>query len=100
MPKMSERRGRRLQQERAARGPSSRLRPQKVGYTEAYRRWRLARAGGIVLIAVGIVMAVVHIGAHLGDFTLLPLQDLLIGWPMAGVLVIFGLVLAGRRPRH
>ena len=104
MPKISARALKRRQQERAgaadARGGLRR--PQKAAYTAAYRKWLVGRIFGFILMAVGVVMALVHIGAHLGNFSLLPtvgLQDLLIGWPMAGVLFIIGGVFASRRIR-
>lgn len=69
--------------------------PQPSLYTAAYRRVRRRRAVGWVLVAVGVVMAVVHIGAHLGRLHLLGYQDLLIGYPMAAILVLAGVVLVG-----
>ncbi|SEP53542.1 hypothetical protein [Amycolatopsis saalfeldensis] len=102
MPKVSARGRDRRTRERAAEAGARRatLRPQKPGYVAGYRKWLVVRAFGFVLIGVAVVMAVVHIGAHLGKFSLLPttgLQDLLIGWPMAGVLFLIGAVFAGRR---
>ncbi|MEU0469597.1 hypothetical protein ABZ215_36835 [Amycolatopsis sp. NPDC006131] len=104
MPKMSSGGRKRRQQQRAMEANLRRemSKPGKVAYTAAYRRWLVGRAVGWALMVVGVVMAVVHIGAHLGNFTLLPttgLQDLLIGWPMAGLLFIVGAVFAGRRVR-
>ena len=48
-----------------------------------------------MVVVVGVVMAVVHIGAHLGRLHLLGYQDLLIGYPMAAILVLAGVVLVG-----
>lgn len=104
MPKISTRGRLRRQRQRSleadARGGLRK--PQKAAYTAAYRKWLAVRVVGFVLMAVGVVMAVVHIGAHLGNFSLLPtvgLQDLLIGWPMAAVLFLVGAVFASRRVR-
>jgi hypothetical protein len=46
-------------------------------------------------VAAGAVMAVVHIVAHLGRLQIVGYQDLLIGYPMATVLVLVGLLFAG-----
>ncbi|MEU0510975.1 MULTISPECIES: hypothetical protein [Amycolatopsis] len=104
MPKMSSGGRKRRQQQRTMEANLRRemSKPGKVAYTAAYRRWLIGRAFGWVLMAVGVVMAVVHIGAHLGNFSLLPtagMQDLLLGWPMAGLLFTTGAVFAGRRLR-
>ncbi|GAA3857184.1 hypothetical protein [Amycolatopsis tucumanensis] len=104
MPKMSSGGRKRRQQQRATEANLRRevSKSSKVAYTAAYRRWLIGRTFGWALMAVGVVMAVVHIGAHLGNFSLLPtvgMQDLLLGWPMAGLLFIIGAVFAGRRLR-
>ena len=104
MPKISTRSRQRRDRQRAlaAKAHGGRVQPQKATYTVAYRKWLVGRVFGFVLMGIGVVMAVVHIGAHLGNFSLLPtvaLEDLLIGWPMAGVLFIIGGVLASRRLR-
>lgn len=77
----------------AARTPRSSL------YTAAYRRLRRRRAAGWVLVALGVVMAVVHMISHLGRLQLLGYQDLLIGYPTAAVLVLAGVVLIGSTAR-
>lgn len=104
MPKVSTRGRDRRARQRALEAGARRAaaKPEKAGYTGAYRKWLVVRVAGFVLMGVGVVMAIVHIGAHLGKFSLLPtvgLQDLLIGWPMAGVLFLIGGVFAGRRFR-
>lgn len=94
MPKISRGRRRKPDEKQA------KVRPQKIGYTDAYRRWLIGRAVGFILMGIGAVMAAVHIFAHLGDFSLLStsaMDDLLLGWPMAAVLFLVGAILAGRR---
>ncbi len=49
-----------------------------------------------ILMVVGVVVAGSHILEHLGVIRLLPnaaLQDILIGYPTAGVLVVLGLAM-------
>lgn len=73
--------------------------PQKTTYTKAYRRWLAWRITGFSLVGIGLAMAASHIIAHLGHLRFLPTsgtQDLLIGFPMAALLVLAGVVLAGR----
>lgn len=77
-----------------------RVKPQKIVYSTAYRRWLIARSVGSTLMGIGVVIAAVHIFAHLGDFSVLStsaMDDLLIGWPMAAILFLIGVILAGRR---
>ncbi|MCX8557099.1 hypothetical protein OS121_18755 [Mycolicibacterium mucogenicum] len=47
------------------------------------------------LVGIGAVMAVVHGITHLGRLTLIGYQDLLLGYPMASVLVLGGFILVG-----
>jgi hypothetical protein len=58
-------------------------------------RRHAARLGGAALVLIGAVMGIAHVFEHLGAFRLLApgWQDLLLGYPMAGLLVISGLVL-------
>lgn len=71
----------------------------KVQYTAAYRRRLVLKAAGWALMAVGVIMALAHMVEHLGRLQLMSegLQDLLIGYPMAGLLFVAGLVMIGRR---
>lgn len=73
----------------------SRFPPQPSPFTAAYRRVRRRRAVGWVLVGIGLVMAVVHMVAHLGRLSLVGYQDLLAGYPMAAILVVGGTVLVG-----
>lgn len=61
------------------------------------RRRRLVRIGQ-ALMAVAVVIGAVHWLGHLGAFGGEPsgLQDLLVGYPAAGVLFIAGAILAGQ----
>lgn len=76
-----------------------RSRTQKPDFAAEYRRRRLLRATGFALMAVGGVMAAVHIYVHLADiqFMKVGLQDLVAGWPMAAVIFIAGAIMAGQR---
>lgn len=65
-----------------------------------YRRHRILVRSGIALMIIGAVLALEHAAAHLGAFGQAqpPLFiDMVAGWPMAVVLVVIGVVLAGRR---
>lgn len=53
------------------------------------------RVAGWLLVGIGAIMAVVHMVTHLGRLHLLGYQDLLVGYPMAGVLVLGGFLLVG-----
>jgi hypothetical protein len=67
-----------------------------AGYVR-YRRG--VRAGQLVMmVAVGV--ALVHMVAHFGGFSAQPTgwEDLLVGYPAAGLLFLGGAYLAGRNP--
>lgn len=64
-------------------------------YTDSYRRERRRRLLGWLLVVVGSVMAAVHLVTHLGRWQIIGLQDLLLGYPMAGVLALAGFMLVG-----
>jgi len=64
-------------------------------YTAAYRRERRRRILGWVLVALGAAMAAVHMVSHLGRLKIVGYQDLLIGYPMAAVLVLAGFIVVG-----
>jgi hypothetical protein len=64
-------------------------------YTIEYQRERRRRIAGWLLVAIGAVMAVIHMITHLGRLRIIGLQDLLIGYPMAGVLILGGFLLVG-----
>lgn len=68
---------------------------QKSIYTPAYRRLRRRRIAGWALVVVGAVMAIAHMVTHLGRLHLLGYQDLLVGYPMASLLVFAGFLLVG-----
>ena len=59
------------------------------------RRRRHTQAWALWIVA--IVMAVAHLFEHAGAVRLMTpaLEDLLIGWPMAGLLAIIGGILYG-----
>lgn len=104
MPKKSiDPRHRRQREQRAAdQLYRDRTTPQKATYTKAHRRWLAWRIVGFSLVGIGVVMALTHIVAHLGHLRFLPtsgMQDLLIGFPMAGLLFLGGVVLASRPVR-
>jgi peptidoglycan/LPS O-acetylase OafA/YrhL len=64
-------------------------------YTAAYRRERRRRFGGWILVVLGSLMAAVHMVAHLGRLKIVGYQDLLIGYPMAAILVLAGFMVVG-----
>jgi len=70
-------------------------RSRTAAYTPAYRRERRRKIVGWLFVAVGSVMAVVHIVAHLGRLNMVGQQDLLLGYPMAAALVLAGFLLVG-----
>lgn len=60
------------------------------------RRWTgFRRAVGWVFVVVGSAMAVAHLIAHLASMRVVGTLDLLIGFPMAAILVLVGLLLIG-----
>ena len=65
-------------------------------YKLRLKRGRRQKAG-IAVIILACVMAVAHALEHLGAFAVINphLDDVLPGWPLAGVLAIVGAVLAG-----
>jgi len=88
------------------RGPDSpHPRPEKSAAAKEaarrqYRRKRILVRAGQVLMVVGVLLALEHAAAHLGIFggQQPPLLiDLLLGWPLAAVLVMIGAILAGQR---
>lgn len=74
--------------------------PAKSLYTIEYRRERRRRVVGWALVGIGAVMAVVHMITHLGRLQIIGMQDLLIGYPMAVVLVLAGFMLVGFAARN
>ena len=64
-------------------------------YTAAYRRERRRHILGWVLVAPHGPMAAVHVVAHLGRLKIVVYQDLLIGYPMAAILVLSGFMIVG-----
>lgn len=77
-----------------------RIPAQNVSFTEQYRRYRRRRLLSAALITLGSVVVVTHVFVHLGNVQWLPivgLQDLLTGYPMGGVLIVFGLMALPRQ---
>jgi hypothetical protein len=69
--------------------------------TPAYRRDRRHLLLGWSIVAVGIAVGVAHMITHLGDLRYLPtegMQDLLLGYPMAAILVLAGVLVIAMRP--
>ena len=99
MPKVSRTRRKREHEAAAALHKDMSAR-KKIGYTAAYRKWLIRRIIGFSLIGIGAGMAAVHVVVHLGGLQFLPtlgLQDLLTGYPMAGLLAVAGGVIVSRR---
>ncbi|GAB2917587.1 hypothetical protein GCM10027047_14130 [Rhodococcus aerolatus] len=56
-----------------------------------------------MLVAVGLAVGVLHVVTHLGAFSVLSppgLQDLVMGYPAAGVIVVAGVLLLTARTRQ
>ncbi len=70
---------------------------QRPGYTDQYKRWRRRRFGAFSLIALGSIVVLSHVVVHLGNIEWLPMQDLLTGYPMGGVLIVIGLLVLGAK---
>lgn len=82
-------RGRRAQAARAGQAEADLRR-------EAWQKRRTKRRLAYVLIALGVVVGVSHVLEHMDVFQILPnptAQDLLLGYPTAGLLIVVGLVL-------
>lgn len=67
-----------------------------------YRRGRIYVRTGQVLMLAGVLIAIVHWLAHIEAFG--PGQppgwlDLVAGYPMGGVLLIAGAIIAGQKPK-
>lgn len=62
-----------------------------------YRKQRRRRALATVLFIVAGVLAVSHVFEHFGAFQVMSpgLEDLLIGWPMAGALAVVAGIMWG-----
>lgn len=67
------------------------------------RVWTPRRVLGWGVIASAVVMAIIHWLAHL-DVRMVPIamgwQDLLLGYPMAMLLLVIGALVLGLRTRH
>lgn len=75
---------------------STRRRVERLRSDRGSRRWTDARRiVGSMLILVGSVMAVAHLIAHLAEMRVKGALDVLIGYPMAAILVVLGLLLFG-----
>lgn len=64
-------------------------------------RWTPRRVLAWSLFGLALVIAIQHIFAHLGKPILsfsMGLQDLVIGWPMAGVIALVGLLILDAKP--
>jgi hypothetical protein len=68
-------------------------------FARRYRRWVLRRISGYCLGGLGVVIILVHVVMHLGNITVIPLQDLLIGYPTGAVFIVVGLIIGGQRLR-
>lgn len=67
--------------------------------TRAYRRRIAKGTAGVPLLGVGPIMAAAHVVEHRTSLRLLPTfakQDVLSGYPMAGLLALAGIVVLAR----
>ena len=64
-----------------------------------YRRKLIIIRAGVVLMIAGVLLAAEHAAAHLGAFGGEPsnVVDLTAGWPLAAVIFLVGVVMAGQR---
>jgi len=70
--------------------------PRKTQYTPVYYQRLRKQIAGRALVGLGLLVGGSHVITHLGYFQVLPSagwQDLVMGYPMAGVLVVAGVVL-------
>ena len=71
-------------------------------YTEAYKRERRRQGRGWVVLMAGVVIGATHVVIHLGQLRFLPSAggpDLAVGYPMAMVLALVGLMMIASRTR-
>jgi len=68
------------------------------GKAAEFRHKRRIIRSGQVLMALGVLVAVVHLIGHLGAFGSQPSgwQDLVVGYPSAGFLFLGGAIAAGQ----
>lgn len=99
MPKASSsgRDGRRRAEEISANLQAEATRARRPSFTDQYRRWRRRRIVAITLIALGLAVVLSHVFVHLANIEWLPMQDLLSGYPMGGLLILVGLIVLGRK---
>ncbi len=99
MPKAAgsgrERRGK--TKEVAANPHAESARVQRPSFTNQYKQWRRRRFGAFALIALGTIVVLSHAVVHLGNIEWSPMQDLLTGYPMGGVLIVIGLIVLGTK---
>lgn len=86
---------------RAAREPiaqETQRRQAEAAIQADFQRQRRRHAIAYLLVALAVVMAIGHFFAHWGAVELMApgLQDLLIGWPMAGLLAIIAAIIYGK----
>lgn len=62
-------------------------------YSPASEREWSRRLLGWLLVVVGSMMALVHGYTHFAQLRIVGYQDLLLGYPMAGMLVLTGFIL-------
>lgn len=70
--------------------------PSAADFARRYRRWMIRRYAGFGLAAVGAVMILVHVFMHLANVTV-TWQDIAIGYPTGGILVLGGLILGSQQ---
>lgn len=71
-------------------------------FNRELRGWSPRRICSWALIGFAVLVAINHMFAHLGSAWLpisLGWQDLLAGYPMAGVLALIGFIILGQNPR-
>ncbi len=89
-----------MRRRRAAREPAARETQRQQEIAAAKRdgtKRRRRHAIAYAMFTVAAVMAITHVFAHAGSVTVLAQgwQDLLLGWPMAGMIAISGAIVYG-----
>jgi len=69
----------------------------RPSFTDQYRRWRRRRIVATILISLGLAVILSHVFVHLANIEWLPMQDLLSGYPMGGLLILVGLFVLGKK---
>ncbi len=78
--------------------PSNSAAVQEATRRRHRRKRRMIRIGQVIMV-LAVLLALEHVGAHLGAFGGQPslVIDLIAGWPLAALVFIIGAMFAGQR---